>query len=65
MATFKVRWEIDVEADSLLDAAKRAQEIQLNPESTATFFEVRMQGFKHWKTVDLDLCPKGIHEKKP
>lgn len=38
---YKVYWVIDVEADSTEDAAIQAQEIQRDPESTATFFHVR------------------------
>lgn len=53
MATYKVRWEIDLEADSLIGAAQRAQEIQRNPESIASFFEVKRSNSKHWKLVDL------------
>ena len=40
MATFKVIWEIDIEADSPEQAAKIAREIQLDTESTATIFTV-------------------------
>ena len=38
--TYRVRWEIDLDADSPLDAARRALSIQRNPESIATFFDV-------------------------
>lgn len=37
---YHVKWEIEVEADSPLEAARKAREIQLNPESTATVFDV-------------------------
>lgn len=40
MKTYRVRWEIDVEADSPADAAGQASEIQRDPESTATVFMV-------------------------
>jgi hypothetical protein len=38
--TYRVTWEIDIEADSARDAAQRAQDIQRRPGSTATVFEV-------------------------
>lgn len=53
MPEYKVRWSIDVSAGSRLEAAQRAQEIQRNPESIASFFEVKLFDSKHWKTVDL------------
>lgn len=40
MATYKVLWEIEVEADTLHQAAFKAQTIQRDPESTATVFLV-------------------------
>lgn len=40
MAEYYVRWEIEVEANSLLDAARKARAIQLDFDSTATIFEV-------------------------
>lgn len=39
--TFKVRWEIDLAADSPEAAARQALEIQRDPNSLATIFEVR------------------------
>jgi hypothetical protein len=38
--TYRVTWEIDINADSPRDAACKAQEIQRRPDSTATVFEV-------------------------
>lgn len=40
VATFRVRWEIDIEADLPEDAARRALEIQHDGESTTTTFTV-------------------------
>jgi hypothetical protein len=40
MTTFKVKWVIDIEADSALDAVRTARRIQLDPTSTATYFTV-------------------------
>lgn len=40
MPDYRVRWEIDIDADSPREAAEKAREIQLDPESTAIVFEV-------------------------
>ena len=40
MNEFRVAWEIDVEADSADEAARKALEIHRDPESTATVFQV-------------------------
>jgi hypothetical protein len=40
MAEYHVKWEIDVEAGSPKQAAKKALKIQRDPESIATVFEV-------------------------
>lgn len=37
---YKVIWEIDIEADSPREAAQIARNYQLDPDSTATFFNV-------------------------
>lgn len=49
---FRVVWEIDVEANSRLEAAHKAREIQLDPTSIATVFRVH-EGFSS-VMVDLD-----------
>jgi hypothetical protein len=52
MPEMTVRWEITVDAESPEEAARVAREIQLDPESTATVFEVEdAQG--HRVSVDL------------
>jgi hypothetical protein len=38
--TYRVVWQIDVEATSAKKAAQEAKAIQIDPESTANFFEV-------------------------
>ena len=38
---YRVRWEIDLDATSPEQAAREALEIQRDPGSTATFFEVQ------------------------
>jgi hypothetical protein len=58
MKTYRVRWEIDLEADcnvtdSCLEAAKRALEIQRNPDSIATVFDVEDPDTGIWKQIDL------------
>ena len=44
MKTYRVVWEIDIEADTPLLAAWRALKIQRNPESIATQFYVWEHG---------------------
>lgn len=41
MADYRVRWEIDVTADTPQEAAIIARRIQLDTDSTATVFEIR------------------------
>ncbi len=53
MRTYKVMWEIDISADSPEEAARRAREIQLDPESWATVFVVR-GGYVRGR-VEIDL----------
>ena len=47
----KVRWEIDVDARTAREAARKALRIQRDPESIATVFEVRTKRKKF--IVDL------------
>lgn len=37
---YRVTWDIDIDADSPLEAAREARRIQLNPDSSAVFFRV-------------------------
>ena len=37
---YRVMWEIDIEADSPVDAAILAKQIQLDPASTANMFTI-------------------------
>lgn len=41
MKTYRVKWEIDIEASSPLVAARTALEIQRDPHSIANVFDVR------------------------
>ena len=49
MAEYHVRWDIDVEAGSPKQAAKKALKIQRDPESIATVFEVYLRPKKYTK----------------
>lgn len=40
LGSYRVVWEIDVDAESHVEAAKIALGIQRDPESVATFYEV-------------------------
>ena len=40
MKTYMVAWDIDIDADSPEEAARKAREIQLDPHSLATVFTV-------------------------
>lgn len=41
---YRISWEIDVDATSPEDAARKARAIQLDPESVADVFDVRSSG---------------------
>lgn len=41
MATYYVKWKIEVEAESALEAALEARRIQLDPNSSAVVYECR------------------------
>lgn len=40
MPTYRVIWRIDIQAESAVAAAERAREVQRDPESIASLFEV-------------------------
>lgn len=44
MPEYRVVWEIDIEADTPKEAAKKALKIQRDPESTATVFDTFERG---------------------
>ena len=50
--TKRVKWEVDVEADTPEDASRQALAIQRKPDSTATVFDVTDES---GKTVRVDL----------
>lgn len=57
---YLVRWETDEWADSPEEAAQRARQVQLNPDTWATVFEIAPAGQVKptnglpWITIDLD-----------
>jgi polyisoprenoid-binding protein YceI len=67
MATYTVIWEIDIEADSPKEAAIKAREYQLDPESTATVFKVDQDHNSSiyysggWHEFDLSLNQENNH----
>lgn len=57
---FRVKWEIDLAADTPEEAAQKAQEIMRDPSSIATFFTVVNSSTGKEVEVDLDLdCDSG------
>jgi len=61
MTDYVVTWVIDVDADSPEEAARKALDIQRDPESTANCFDVAEYGEdcreNHGKYIDLGECP--------
>jgi len=53
MSIYRVTWEIDLQADTPLEAAQQALAIHRDPSSMATVFEVRDEN-GHSATVDLE-----------
>lgn len=53
MKHYLVSWSIDIAADSPEEAAKKAQDIQRDPESTATYFDVLDVLSGETKQIDL------------
>ncbi|MHC4463632.1 MAG: hypothetical protein ACYS30_19710 [Planctomycetota bacterium] len=61
MQTYHVVWKIDVGADSPENAAAKALEIQRNPSSTATVFDVIDEN-DNSQTIDfLELAESASH----
>lgn len=54
MREYVVTWRIDIEADSPEEAARKAREIQLRPNSIANVFTVTERGAALSRVVDLD-----------
>ena len=53
MKQFKITWVIDLDADTALDAASIAREIQMDPESLANCFDVTDRETGQVVNVDL------------
>lgn len=55
--SYRVKWEIDVDASTPLEAAKKARELQIHEGSWANVFEVSCEqtvcGEPIWTRVDL------------
>ncbi len=54
MKSYKVTWEIEVDAKSYKGAAKEALKIQRASSSSATVFKIREFGKKKEVLIDLD-----------
>lgn len=52
MTTYRVVWEIDIEADDPRTAAREALRIQRDPRSIATVFNVTDTRFGHTNVID-------------
>ena len=55
MKSYEVIWKIDIDADTPADAARQALEIQRDPNSLATQFDVIDQ--TSWIPTEIDLEP--------
>lgn len=64
MPTYRVTWEIDIERNTLLEAALEARAIMLDPESTATVFTVT-DACGHTTIVDLADPPRPTPSAPP
>jgi len=50
----RVKWEIDVDAETTEEAALKCLKIMRDPDSTATSFEVRVNEHAKFSTIDLE-----------
>lgn len=55
MPTYRVIWEIDIDAETPAEAAQKALKIQRKPDSWATVFQVIGED----ETVQVDVTPEG------
>lgn len=64
MPSYRVVWEIDIDADSALEAAQKARAYQLNPDALVGHFACTPDGGEA-QEVDLDECAPcggtGVH----
>lgn len=58
MKHYLVKWEIDIWADTAVEAARLARKTQLNPDSIATVFDIAsVNNAQDNKTIDLEDHP--------
>jgi hypothetical protein len=55
MPTYRVVWEIDIDADTPTEAAQKALKIQRKPDSWATVFQVIGED----ESCQVDAMPEG------
>jgi hypothetical protein len=60
MMSYRVSWEIDIDADSPQQAVERALEIQRRPDSIATVFTVQDET---GKSIQVDLDGSTLAER--
>lgn len=64
MTQYLVKWEIDIEADSPMEAAEKALEIQRDPDSIATCFKVIHPADDEKRSwSDIDLSAEAIRPR--
>lgn len=61
MPTYRVLWEIDVDANTLEEAVARTKEIQLDPNSEANFFTVTDEEGKSIQIELIDMDNQIVH----
>ena len=54
MPEYKVKWEIDIDADTAEQAARRALAWLRSLDSQCHIFKVKRQGLYHYVVIDLD-----------
>ena len=63
MKTYRVSWEIDIDADSPRGAAEKARAIQRDPESLATVFDVIEMDGDTIQRIDLEEAEDSLSEQ--
>ena len=53
MKTYTVTWQIELDAESALEAAREAWSTMLDPDSLPPAFEVQEEGAEQSESVDL------------
>ena len=59
-----VTWEIDIEAETPIEAAQKALEIQRRPGSNANVFDVTDEAGEKTR-VDLEELKEDVHRRLP